>query len=65
MKKPLFNLEQREEMRSETLGGAFFELSLAFQHARRSIYKEKGWFAMKRAERLMCKVITFKMNEIK
>ena len=42
MKKPLFNLEQREAIRLKTYIGAEMELKLAFMKCRREIYENEG-----------------------
>lgn len=47
MRKPLLNLEQRNEIRLDTFRGAQLELFLARKRLSRDIYRENGWIAMK------------------
>ena len=42
MKRPLFNLEQRELIRLNTVIGAGLELNLAVMKFRREIHRDKG-----------------------
>ena len=44
-------MDQRQSIRLKTLEGAMLEMNLAVQHLRREVYRTKGWFAMKKAER--------------
>ena len=61
MKRPYFTLEERQLIRAGTLHGDGLMLGLATKKLLRDVRKEKGWIAMKRAERYVVRIVNIKL----
>lgn len=61
MKQPYFNREQRIAIYYDTMIRAHLMFNLAVRKLMREIYKKDGWIAMKKAERIMVRLVNLKL----
>jgi len=61
MKKPYFNIEQRQLIYADTYSGACLLLDLAIKKCLRDVRRDEGWMAMKKAERAIIRLTNLKL----
>ena len=61
MKRPYFNIYQREAIHFDTMLGAHLMLNLAVKKTLRDVRRDNGWVAMKKMERNIVRLANLKL----
>ena len=61
MKKPYLNLDERQQIKYNTLSGAILMFNLECKKILRDTYRDSGWLAMKITERDIVRLTNIKL----